>query len=318
VIFFRNILRRIKSWLPGILVLVAFVFLGGLGYFYFRTEYGPGIPTIIYPISGHYSHRDFGVIGDFFGGILNPIFSLFGLVLLLATLRQNEKELKLSRNASQKSSDALLQQVETQKQQRFELTFFSLLDQHNKLLDKLMFEGTRISNGNSASVESVVSKTAKSLIRNFNIRKSLAKSKLELLASETVLNQYFRVLYQILKFICIQNADRSFETDNELFVILETTTCSEAEKFYSSIVRSFLPSELYLLLAVNCYATDETDQSYRFKKLIERYSFFEHMPIWGEEMDDYLLMEEVFNHYEGEAFGEALSTMRAAYSKNDE
>ncbi|MDP2548067.1 hypothetical protein [Oceanobacter sp. 4_MG-2023] len=39
---------------------------------------------------------DWGALGDFFGGILNPIVGVAGLILLIETLKQNSEALKIS------------------------------------------------------------------------------------------------------------------------------------------------------------------------------------------------------------------------------
>ncbi|WP_176371003.1 putative phage abortive infection protein [Crenothrix polyspora] len=243
------------------MVTLAFVFLTVIAVCYFKTSYGPSCvpPLLCRP----HSYADFGVIGDFFGGILNPIFSFLGLVLLLATLRQNEKELALSRKELKKSNKALKEQAKTQKQQRFESTFFSLLDQHNKLLDVL----TAASKGGSTVAGDLF----------LEIKCDAQPSKSKLLATETSFHQYARILYQILKFICIQNTNYSSQADDQLLDILKNSPYSNDEKLYSSMVRALLSNDIYLLLVINCYVTEETDDFYKFKKLIERYSFFEHL-----------------------------------------
>jgi len=56
---------------------------------------------------------EWGSLGDFFGGLLNPFFALLGLLMLLVTLFQNQKELSLSRKEFEESADALKSQAST-------------------------------------------------------------------------------------------------------------------------------------------------------------------------------------------------------------
>ncbi|MCC6076939.1 hypothetical protein ACFPTX_04485 [Pseudomonas sp. GCM10022188] len=64
---------------------------------------------------------DIGQVGDFVGGLLNPIFSFMALIVLLRTTKIQIQEI-------QKSSEALLQQKEVTEREKFENTFFKLID----------------------------------------------------------------------------------------------------------------------------------------------------------------------------------------------
>ena len=97
-----------------------------------------------------------GVIGDFFGGVLNPIFALIGLFALLQTIRIQSQELKtsskalknsheelqLTREEAQLSRKALQQQSESIKLQNFENTFFNMINLHNEIVKSLKLENT--------------------------------------------------------------------------------------------------------------------------------------------------------------------------------
>ncbi len=47
------------------------------------------------------SISDWGAVGDFFGGVLNPTFALLSLILIAYTLMQNKKALEQSETAIQ-------------------------------------------------------------------------------------------------------------------------------------------------------------------------------------------------------------------------
>ena len=57
------------------------------------------------------SPESLGPMGDFFGGILNPIFAFLGLMALLYTLRLNQKELSQATKQMEKTADAAQLQV---------------------------------------------------------------------------------------------------------------------------------------------------------------------------------------------------------------
>jgi hypothetical protein len=262
-------------------------------------------PTTTLPDRAHW-----GTMGDYFGGLLNPIFSLLGVFMLLITLFQNQKELALSRKELKKSNKALGKQAETLEKQRFEDTFFSMLDQLNKTLDKIVSE--RISYRGADKPEnigSIVDRTKESLFGrhwDFLLNNSgpslIRESKEYLLGVDPTLNQYFRILYQVLKFVST-NSPVTLLAGRFEISILENTKASDSEKFYSNIVRSCVPENVYYLLGVNCFVEGGDDAYYPYKLLVERYAFFEHMPLDTFAVYNQKLVHEIILHYEKNAFG---------------
>jgi len=247
-------------------------------------------------------------MGDFFGGMLNPFFSILGLAMLLVTLFQNQKELELSRKELKDSSMALVAQASTLDKQRFEDTFFSLLGQQNHSLDKILSEGVYYDfDGKPSKASSRVKSLKNELIGGeaypimpFCSELKIAKSRL--LKHDPLLNQYFRILYQILKLIATSSPGSTLENG---FVIaeLESTIPSDKEKFYSNIVRSFIPEDVYYLLAINCFCDGVNDPFYPYKLLIERYALLEHMPLTLPKHQNHALINEMMTHYSYAAFG---------------
>jgi len=292
-----------KHWLLLLLLfvlLIAAVFAWQL-YEKYTAAFGSFIPLKA-------TRADWGVLGDFFGGTLNPIFSFLGLIMLLVTLFQNQTELELSRNELKESSQALKAQASTLDKQRFEDTFFALLNQLNKLLEKLLVEGVRHNfEGVPTDKISVVMALHRELIgnelhRTIPYKTSLQLAKLALLKHDPLLNQYFRILYQILKFVATNSPNTSLSGQFNV-QSLEDTTPSANEKFYSNIVRSFIPETVYYLLAVNCYTKDSQDPYQPYKLLVERYEFFEHMPLQIPTHQNTELLENIVAHYKPAAFG---------------
>ena len=253
---------------------------------------------------------DWGVLGDLFGGLLNPFFALLGLLMLLVTLYQNQKELSLSRKEFEESADALKSQAKTLEKQRFEDTFFSLLDQHNIALNNITKDRIHYdSDGYHSNLDSICSDTKSTLVgsegrvRIVGNFEGLIESKNVLLKADDFLNQYFRILYQVLKFVATNCPTSTvylkFSVEN-----LESTTCSPDEKLYSNIVRSLLSSDVYYLLAINCACENKTDSFYKYRLLIERYSFLEHMPLKISETMNAGLINEILSHYNKRVFGD--------------
>lgn len=121
------------------------------------------------------SISDWGAVGDFFGGVLNPTFALLSLILIAYTLMQNKKaldqgalaleqsekaiqqgtraieqneealrvsnkELALTRNELANSATALEEQAKLLAVQSFETTFFNMLNLHRRLIDNIFYD----------------------------------------------------------------------------------------------------------------------------------------------------------------------------------
>lgn len=262
--------------------------------------------------TGDFVHKDvtrseFGVIGDFFGGVLNPFFSLLGLLMLLATLIQNQKELSLSRLELKESSKALKEQAETLNKQRFEDTFFSLLNQHNACLEKIVADQVRSLPLNPQSITTDI--FGRIYRKTYGTVESISavEAKEKLIQYNDFVNQYFRVLYQLLKLIATSCPNTNVGSDFSIFT-LDKTVASKEEKTYSNIVRAFLTAEIYYLLAINCYCKSNTDSFIKYKLLIERYAFLEHMPKFNNDSSFRSeLVTEIIASYDKNALGDNTS-----------
>jgi hypothetical protein len=270
----------------GVMIFLALVFgiLISIAYIYGMDALFPSLRV----------RETWGVVGDFFGGILNPVFAFLGLIMLLATLYQSQKELALTRKELASSTKALEDQALTQKQQRFENTFFELLNQHNQLIRDMngLMHKPNISWMNS-NRELDISNNAREELEGYLCTSDGA-----------VLRSYFIVLFQALKMIFVYfNGEKIINI--EISKIFELT---EAEKRYSNIVRAFINDRLGCLLVVNCLpsSNEEYPSHQKFKWLLERYSFFEHVPInypdYGrKEFFEYIVDQNCFHEC---AFGD--------------
>lgn len=63
------------------------------------------------------SKEDFGVFGDFVGGVLNPLFAFFTVILLVYSIQVQIEELSKSTKALQASQSAHERQVEISKKE---------------------------------------------------------------------------------------------------------------------------------------------------------------------------------------------------------
>jgi hypothetical protein len=227
-----------------------------------------------------------GTIGDFFGGIMNPILGIFTVAGLAYTI--------------------ILQQagMSASKTQSFETTFFNLLDLHNKIVQDLRFDPSMIPLGSESDFETQRFQEGFNRVRlgrhylqNETDTKNLIVGRQVFLAvlkritqgvkdkkeevsvshrpqrdqdevtvyhrlqrdHNDVLGHYFRNLYQLLKLV-----DRfAPELDDP--------------SYYSSIIRAQLSTSELKLLFYNCLNRMVDDG--QFKTLVIRYRLLEHLPI---------------------------------------
>jgi len=293
--------EKLPRWFKWI-VAIAFIVMAGIFALYFCNF--SDFCAIQFNDNQSSSNADWGTFGDFIGGTLNPILSFLSLIALLFTIVLQSKELEATRTelrrsaSAQESTQAILdEQSKTLARQQFEGTFFSLLDQHNKILENL----TAIQSDQKRY--SKFQETIDLIFWGSNVDHSykLQKAKVYLEEKDYLCGHYFRVLYQLLKFIATNSPSstigQAFEADK-----IEHEQLSDDEKMYSSILRSFLNYEVTQLLAINCYCTDSTDTYWRYKLLIERYSFLEHMPFEIDGTENKFLVETI-PFYKPSAFG---------------
>lgn len=281
---------RLFKWLAWILAIASTV-VACVFFVYFLKFHG-ALST---------SNTDWGVFGDFVGGTLNPVLSFLGLIALLLTIVLQSKELESTRveleraaSAQENTERVLKEQSNTQIKQQFEGTFFSLLEQHNKLLEKLSTP-----NGRWIEMRSDLDMTRGAVFAENVANLASAKERLE--SKNELCGHYFRVLYQLLKFIATNCPDGKIGSEFNPSKI-QNTPLSGEEKMYSNIVRSFLGYNITQLLAINCFCTSKDDSYWKYKLLIERYELLEHMP-FKIDGKNHTLLNETKTAYQTSAFG---------------
>ena len=251
------------------------------------------------------SPEQWGQFGDYIGGVLNPIFACATFIALLYTiklqldtiklqkdsiklqveeLKATREELSRSAKAQEESEKLLAEQSKIFKQQQFETTFFSMLNQLNQLCSKILnkevvvFDESLRKDVKKGFVDNIIDNLMNKSWYHFNstddlihyyergdinspkfeyIQKSVDKDFIEF-------NQFSLYLYQVLKFV----HSLSYGNGN----------LDDEEKKYSNIVRASVDFRLLQLLAITAYRED-TESYQPYIKLLERYSFLEHMPL---------------------------------------
>lgn len=232
-----------------------------------------------------------GTFGDYFGGILNPVIAFFAFYWLTVSIKIQKKELSETQKALSDSSASQKEQAITQEKKRFEDTFFALLNQHNLILESLSRQDIIGKTRDSSEIEKIYH-----TILNHGESNSLDSTKHLMKTKQNIHGHYFRVIYQILKFISMNYpSDTKFTTFED--VLKNKPAIEVNEKMYSNILRSFLNSKTTLLLAINCLAADKDDIYYNYRLLLERYEMLEHIDFQSQTA------KKLLEQYNIKAFG---------------
>ena len=262
---------------------------------------------------------DWAGFGSYVGGTLGALFAFASFATLLYTLFLQREELKVAIDALEKSAESHQKQVENHQAQKFETTFYSLLQLHNQTLKELevkmkendaflMFEDYSKLEQDFELDESERSEIFEQHLKSqaiedrFNDPDILLKHLKKVISTEVELSQYFRILYQTLKFIAknnILNDNKSF--DNK-YLNDRKNIDEESEKMYASLVRTFVPVKFLPILALHCMYTDQEFHNLeKYRILLERYDFLEHVQLGS--FDRNLAVFLILDRY-SHAFGE--------------
>lgn len=236
--------------LLGVLAVAALaaIVVGGA---YFTLFLGP--PLSIEPAI-------LGQAGDYFGGILNPVFGFLSVFALLVALVLQTRELKLSRESLKlsqeeqaKASSALAEQNRAIQRQSFEQTFFSMLS----LLSQVLGSCTEV-----PLISGLTPATGRQALGLFlqiqpcltdedgEVNQSGAHQwREQFLVRDTsgCVTQYARTIRTIIEYLVVSNVERG--------------------EPYPVLLRSQLGPEELRLLCVFCFLEDWSE----LKKGVERY-----------------------------------------------
>ncbi|MCB9257581.1 MAG: putative phage abortive infection protein [Chitinophagales bacterium] len=229
------------------------------------------------------TNYNLNLLGDFYGGSVASIWSLAGLFFIyIAFLGQKQQllnqqmeimysqlEVKYTRLELEGQKKEMIEQNQTLRQQRFDNTFFQLLNTHSNIvssmdLRKYSEKSSVISEGRDCfdifyqRLEIYIKTQNNSKIKidpkSANLDDTFKGYDLFFEKNQNNLGHYFRNLYHIIKYI-----DKS-EIENK--------------KTYTNFVRAQLSSHELALIFYNCLTEYGND---KFKPLIEKYSLLKNM-----------------------------------------
>lgn len=241
-----------------------------------------------------------GQIGDFFGGVLNPLLSFMALIAVLFTIKMQSKELKEAKEETRIANRIQDKQTTVFERQNFESVLFRLLDVHSRLAERLRTNHRHVEADRFKvvvdNVLDLVNENEPIKTRTFNfgnfedwqkLKTARERSNVEGLAkllaavkisvtqeNKILLSQYFRNMYQILKLIdnfkleiYEEGSDKGKKSKRQL----------RMEYFqrrqYCNILRAQVSDDELKVLYLNCL----TPTGFGLKYYVEKYSLLKHM-----------------------------------------
>lgn len=237
------------------------------------------------------ARAEWGQLGDYFGGTLNPIFGFISVVGLFLTILYQSREMSLSTEELRNSAEALKAQNNAIRRQSFEQTFFAWLGTYRQILGEITYgdehgrEALRIiwqpvlasesvsgwdnylANEKTTALSDALLSLQLGSINEVGAehRPVISRAAGEAWTAlykknEVKLDSFYRVLYRLLKWIDEQPAELLGEKDRWLYV---------------GIVRS----QLSWIEMVFLFYNGMTEKGAKFKPLIERYALFDNLTI---------------------------------------
>jgi len=243
---------------------------------------------------------DRGTFGDMFGAV-NAIFSGLAFAGLIFTILLQKEELELQRIELTETRQEFITQNNTLKKQRFENTFFNMIELHHKIVEGIDSSERRFVGGNNYQIVAIKGRDVfEKEYYNFisklkhNEETGTFKDRNEIYLEnyksvQTDFGHYFRNVYRIIKLV-----DTTDFYSNEIVDEKKVDEQLFLEKYkYTSILRSQLSDYETLWLFYNCLTKNGLEN---FKPLIERYCIFKNIP------KDKFFKPEDGNEYKKTAF----------------
>lgn len=283
--YWKNVWIAVKSKSIYFLVLIAVVpILLVISAVVLHFQFGADIPWV--NVRNHDTAAHWGQLGDFVGGILNPLLSFVAFIAVLANLVLQRRDLSLAReeareaNKNQRLQSRIFEkQNQAVERQNFESTFFRLLGMHAQqasVATVVMADSKTEKNGSECfswirskflTVATHGEDISVFLERNanfFSIDYSLGMSR------------YFRNLHQILKFIDgYGNTSGLREGALVGMRIRKAVRQYGTQRAYANMLRAQLSNDEQCCIFLNCL----TAKGSGLKYYVEKYSLLKGMEL---------------------------------------
>lgn len=225
--------------------------------------------------------EELGQLGDFFGGLLNPLVSVLTLFVAISVWRLQKDELELTRNEMAQTKLAMEDQAKTSELQRQEQRFFDLLNLYQRTVDSI----THVDQVSSSLNAPVIQSSGKQALSNW-LASSLPPE-LSKFRQDGLNNKRYRSgpdkSYQITEESLIaewNNSNLGNQFDHYLRVVFRLLTESEAllcdqHYRYVKLLRAQLSRAELILIGFNLWL-DEEGKS--MAPLAAKYGLLKHLP----------------------------------------
>lgn len=213
-----------------------------------------------------------GQLGDFIGGMLNPVLSFFALLAVLISLRSQSAELRAARAEAKAAQTILEQQTSIAREQsrlferqNFESAFFGLLGVFSKSVDSVTYyDGTQDQHGKKAFKRASKQNSFERLIL-VGVDPGAGAEFIRRYAEETIWEKcgesfvgHFQLLLEVLVYIDSFGSpvvSHSFKEWRQLFIsnmALDSVETELGKKSYARIIKASLSPGEKVMLAVYC------------------------------------------------------------------
>lgn len=232
-----------------------------------------------------------GQIGDFSGGILNPLLSFLALLAVIRTMELQRKAMKETQNEARIAIEEQQAQTEVYARQMFDSTFFGMLDAHSKLVENI---GPIVAGGNTRGRETFIRyvesfklsdkyRSAVQFPGHLNEQAVMKEIEQACRMHKANLSHYFRNVYWILKIV-----DQQFKSSFSDYDIRSYMQ----KRNYSNILRAQFSEAELAMIQINCLGPFGAGLKY----YVEKYSILK--PLGPEYFGPFSeFMSKPFDHY---------------------
>lgn len=236
-----------------------------------------------------------GLFGDSFGAV-NALISALAFAGVIVTFRLQRKELDLQRQELHAQREEFTQQNKTLKLQRFENTFFHMMELQQQIVNDLFIKVSERENvwedsinGGRDSKEVIVDNSVQGrqvfnyIYRHYEsnrftrgVHRNVCEKGLigyEETPYLSLLDHYFRHLYTILRYVDETDAFDPDEVENE-----DKEYTQKRKYHYTTIVRATLSRYELLLLYYNGLSTYGKE---KMKPLMEKYALLNNLDVYS-------------------------------------
>lgn len=315
-------MSRNYIYLLGLLALIISIMVGALVIAHFQFGLDLWWISIKNPETAQY----WGQLGDFIGGILNPLLSFCALIAVLYNLSLQREELSLARKDAKDAQNIQNKQSAIFQQQNFESVFFRLLEVHSSLSRSIR---VRVGAGSHAKVHE--GEDAFRYLANHYLGKLYLESSTVVASDRQIqyvrdssqlflddhvgsVGHYYRNIYQILKYV--DGFGRASVGDPDKprvgMELRRALRLYRSQRDYANILRAQLSSSEVSCLFLNCLAV----QGIGLKYYVEKYSMLKTLErsIVGENQDIFDLFNKLaYADYEDMEMLDIMSLIRSRY-----